>query len=97
MKVYVELAFREKRSVSSSFVLLDVVTVKESVFADFVFLLLCDFEHWIVLLAFKLVFDAVLSDVLFHNSYSFRVTKFLVNTSIFGTLGICFDRLGTMP
>ena len=51
---------------------------------------LCDFDIGVV-------FDAVLSDVLFHNSYSFRVTKFLVNTSIFGTLGICFDRLGTMP
>ena len=97
MKVYVELAFREKRSVSSSFVLLDVVTVKESVFADFLFSLLGDFEHRIVLFSAKLVFDAVLSNVLFHNSYSFRITKFLVNTSIFGTLGICFGHLGTMP
>ena len=51
--------------------LLDIVAVKESVFADFVFLLLCDFEHRVVLLAFKLVFDAVLSDVLFHNHIPF--------------------------
>ena len=97
VKVGVKPALGEKCGVTSSFVLFDVVAVKESVFADFVFLLLCDFEHRVVLFSVKLVFDAVLSDVLFHNSYSFRVTKFLVNTSIFGTLGICFDHLGTVP
>ena len=71
VKVCVELVFREKCGVCTSFVLLDIVAVKKSVFADFVFLLFCDFEHWIVLLAFKRVFDAVLRDVLFHNHIPF--------------------------
>ena len=97
VEVCVKSTLGEKRGVSSSSVLLDVVAVKKSVFSGFVFFLPDDFEHRVVLLLAKLVFDAVLSDVLFYNSYSFRVTKFLVNTSIFGTLGICFDRLGTMP
>ena len=54
-----------------SLVLLDVVTVKESVFADFMFFLLGDFKHRVVLLSAKPVFDAVLNDVLFHNHIPF--------------------------
>ena len=52
--------------------LLDIVAVNESVFADFVFLLLCDFEHRVVLFSAKLVFDTVLNDVLFHNHIPFK-------------------------
>ena len=40
VKVCVELTFREKCGVCTSLVLLDVVAVKKSVFADFVFIFL---------------------------------------------------------
>ena len=97
MKVCVKSALGQESGVRAFAVLLDVVAVKESVSADVMLGRVRFAENRVVLLTFKLVFDAVLSNVLFHNSYSFRVTKFLVNTSIFGTSGICFDHLGTMP
>ena len=51
----------------------NVVAVKESVLADFVFFLLGDFEHRVILFYTKLVFDAVLSNVLFHNHIPFVI------------------------
>ena len=55
-----------KRDVCTSLALLDVVTVKQSVFADVMLGGVRFAENRVVLLAAKLVFDAVFDNVLFH-------------------------------
>ena len=74
MKVRVESAFREKRGICTSFVLLDIVAVKQSVFADVMLGSGRFAENRVVLLATKLVFDAVFDNVLFQN-FIFRSSK----------------------
>jgi hypothetical protein len=65
--MYVKSALCQESGVCTSLVPLDIVAVKESIFANFVFLVFCDFEHRVILFSAKLVFNAVLSDILFHN------------------------------
>ena len=69
--MYVKSALCQESGVCTSFVLLDVVAVKESVFTDVMLCRVRFAENRVVLLAFKFIFDAVLSNVLFHNHIPF--------------------------
>ena len=77
VEVFVQSSFRQQSSVCTSAVLLDKVESKVSLFANFIVGLLRDCKHRVVLFTAKLIFDAVFSDVLFHNHIPFVICFFI--------------------
>ena len=73
VEMFIQTIFDQQSSVCTSAVLLNEFEMKVSVFADFIGGLFRNFKHMLVLFDAKLVFDAVFSNVLFHNHIPFVI------------------------
>ena len=92
----VESAFGQEGGVCTSLVLLDMVAVKQSVFADMMLGSARFAEKRLILLATKLVFDTGFDNVLFHKLYSF-LSKRPYKYRLFRLFGNMFRPLGVSP
>ena len=77
VEVFIQPPFGQQCGVSPLSMLLDEVKAKPAIFADFIVGLRGKFKQRIVLFAAKLVSNAILSDVLFHNHIPFLLQNIL--------------------
>ena len=77
VEVFIQPPFGQQCGISPLSMLLDKVKAQSAIFADFIVGLRVKVKQRIVLLAAKLVSDAVLSDVLFHNHIPFVLQNIL--------------------
>ena len=76
VEVFIQTSFGKQGSICTPAVILNKIKVKVSVFTYFVVGLLGNFKHRIILFATKLIFDAIFSNILFHNHIPFVIYAF---------------------
>ena len=77
VEMFIQAIFGQQGGVCTPAMLLDKFKMKVSIFADFIVGLRGKFKQRIVLFAAKLVSNAILSDVLFHNHIPFLLQNIL--------------------